>query len=357
MIEWLDKAQRSSPWPEARAVVAGLGARGYSAADVLLEMGAHVVVLDDGTHADAANLLELLGAEVQSCCTPDRSSCHPDHSCCHPDESQDLFADALSTCDLVIAPDEDPLSSRIVAHAEEAGVPVWSDVELAWRVQKPDRVVPWLGVTGTTPVGATVYMLEAMLASAGFTVSAVGSGGRPILETVLDEVVYDVLAVGMSQTDLVRSPSVRFHSAAILTLQSEAIQDVDQYARIYYQVTHSCLYNVSQPRTEAMVEEADVVEGARAIGITEGIPAISMLGVVDDLLVDRAFIPQRKDSALEVASVSDVPEGPAMIEQALVAAGLARSFGVPALAVRDGLRLFSTEQACTDRNREEGTHE
>ena len=350
MIEWLDRAQRSSPWPEVHAVVAGLGARGYSAADVLLELGAHVVVLDDGTHAEKANLLELLGAEVQS-------TCHPDRSSCHPDESQDLLAAALSTCDLVITSDEDPVSSRIIAQAEELGIPVWSDIELAWRLQQPGHAVPWLGVTGTKPVGTAVHMLEAILAAAGFTVSAVGSGGRPILETVLDEVSYEVLAVGMSKADLIHSPSVRFHSSAILTLQSDTLQDVNQYARIYYQVTHSCLYNVAEPGTEAMVEDADVVEGARAIGFTAGIPAISMLGVVDDLLVDRAFIPQRKDSALEVASLSDVPEGPDMVEQALVAAGLARSFGVPATAVRDGLRLFSSEKSGTDPTSEEGTHE
>jgi len=343
MIEWLDQAQRSSPWPEVRAIVAGLGERGYSAADVLLEMGAHVVVLDDGTHADRANLLELLGAEVESSC--------------HPDENQGLSVAALNACDLVIASDEDPVSSRIVAQAKEAGVLVWSDIELAWKLQQPGRAVPWLGVTGTTPVGTAVQMVEAIVAAAGFTVSAVGSGGRPILETVLDEVSYDVLAVGMSLADLIHSPSVRFHSSAILTLQSDTLQDVDQYARIYYQVTHSCLYNVAEPGTEAMVEEADVVEGARAIGFTAGIPAISMLGVVDNLLVDRAFIPQRKDSALEVASVSDVPEGPSMVEQALAAAGLARSFGVPAKAVRDGLRLFSSERGRTDPTSEEGTHE
>ena len=56
-----------------------------------------------------------------------------------------------------------------------------------------------------------------------------------------------------------------------------------------------------------MVEQAEVIEGARAIGFTLGTPGLSMLGVVDDLLVDRAFIPQRRDSALELAKVSDVP--------------------------------------------------
>jgi UDP-N-acetylmuramoylalanine--D-glutamate ligase len=64
-----------------------------------------------------------------------------------------------------------------------------------------------------------------------------------------------------------------------------------------------------------------------------------MLGVVDDLLVDRAFIEQRRDSALELASVNDVsPAAPHNVANALAAAGLARSYGVPATAVRQGLR-------------------
>jgi len=87
------------------------------------------------------------------------------------------------------------------------------------------------------------------------------------------------------------------------------------------------------------VEEAEVVEGARAIGFTLGTPGLSMVGVVDDLLVDRAFIEQRRDSALELAKISDItPAAPHNVANALAAAALARSYGVPAIAVRDGLR-------------------
>jgi UDP-N-acetylmuramoylalanine--D-glutamate ligase len=110
-------------------------------------------------------------------------------------------------------------------------------------------------------------------------------------------------------------------------------------ASIYARVAASCVYNVEDRTTERMVEEAEVVEGARAIGFTLGTPGLSMLGVVDDLLVDRAFIEQRFDSALELASVTDVhPPAPHNVANALAAAALARSFGIPATAVRDGLR-------------------
>jgi UDP-N-acetylmuramoylalanine--D-glutamate ligase len=90
-----------------------------------------------------------------------------------------------------------------------------------------------------------------------------------------------------------------------------------------------------------MVENADVVEGCRAIGFTLGVPAVSMVGVVDDVLVDRAFIPQRAREAQELALVADVrPAAPHNVANALAAAALARAYGVPAAAVRDGLRAF-----------------
>ena len=87
--------------------------------------------------------------------------------------------------------------------------------------------------------------------------------------------------------------------------------------------------------------DAEVVEGARAIGITLDTPGVSMLGLVEDLLVDRAFIPQRQTSAAELAGVADLGPGgtdPSYLRAALAAAALARAHGVSQVAVRDGLR-------------------
>ena len=61
-----------------------------------------------------------------------------------------------------------------------------------------------------------------------------------------------------------------------------------------------------------------VVEGCRAIGYTLGVPAVGMLGVVDDMLVDRALIPDRATAAQELAYVADVqPAAPHVGELAL----------------------------------------
>src|SRR5581483_8813341 len=111
--------------------------------------------------------------------------------------------------------------------------------------------------------------------------------------------------------------------------------------RIYQGNRVACVYNAADPETERLVREADVEEGCRAVGFTLGAPAVSQLGVVDDLLVDRAFVADRQRSAAELASVADVhPPAPHNIADALAAAALARAYGVEPRAVRDGLRAF-----------------
>jgi UDP-N-acetylmuramoylalanine--D-glutamate ligase len=325
---WITTADGASPWPQAHVVVAGIGVSGFAAADGLLQFGATVTVLDDKdspANTDKASLLEVLGGTVRL----------------GPGASAELPPDA----DLVITTGWRP-DTPLLAAAAKTGVPIWSEVELAWRLSRPNRMVPWLGITGTNGKTTTTQMLEAILTAAGLRTAAVGNIGRPIMETVLDPEPYDVLAVELSSHQLHWSNSLALHSAAVLNLQPDHLEWHGSYqayrdakAKIYTGVQASCVYNVADPATERMVEEAEVVEGARAIGFTLGIPDRSMLGIVDDLLVDRAFVAQRRDSALELAKVADVsPASPHNLENALAAAALARSYGVPATAVREGLR-------------------
>ena len=340
MKDWIAGADRLSPWPQATVVVAGLGTSGFAAADGLLDLGAQVVVLDESdspANTEKATVLEMLDATVRL----------------GPGATATLPAEA----DLVVTSPGWRPSAPLLAQAALRGIPVWGEVELAWRMSLPDRQVPWLAVTGTNGKTTTVGMLESMLTAAGLRTSAVGNVGRPIVEAVLDEVSYDVLAVELSSFQLHWTNSLSLHSAAVLNLAPDHLEwyadaagwppgvtdPMGAYAadkaRIYSRVRNSCVYNVADPATEQMVEDAEVAEGARAIGFTLGIPGPSMLGVVDDLLVDRAFIPQRRDSAVELAKLADVvPYAPHNVENALAAAALARSFGVPPTAVARGLQ-------------------
>ena len=313
-------------------VVAGLGSSGFAAADALLELGAAVRVVDQSQSdavTDRANLLETLGATV---------------------ELGLALTEHLGGADLVIASPGWHPDAPLFQLADAAAVPVWGDVELAWRLMHPDRIVDWIGVTGTNGKTTTTLMLDSMLRADGRNSAAAGNIGRPIIEALRDPAGYDVLAVELSSFELHWMRSVALYSSVVLNVHEDHLEWY-QYAddpmaaytgdkgRVYRGVVNSCVYNVAEDVTRELVEQADVTEGARAIGFTSGIPSVSMVGVVDGLIVDRAFIDKRADSALPLADVADVhPLAPHTLSDALAAAALARSYGVKPRAVADGLR-------------------
>ncbi len=191
-------------------------------------------------------------------------------------------------------------------------------------------------------------MLAAILEAAGLRTAAVGNIGTPLIDAVAAEPPHDVLAVELSSYQLHWAPSLRPHSAAVLNLAPDHLDwhgSMESYAadkgRIYQGNTVACVYNAADPATETLVRKAEVEEGCRAVGFTLGPPAVSQLGVVDGILVDRAFVGNRQTQAQELAEVADVdPPAPHNVANALAAAALARAYGVPAHAVRDGLRAF-----------------
>ncbi|MEU3465323.1 UDP-N-acetylmuramoyl-L-alanine--D-glutamate ligase [Streptomyces sp. NPDC006733] len=311
-----------------RVTVAGLGVSGVPAARALHALGAVVTVVNSGdgdkARAEAESLREL-GVTVRL-------------------GDGDTLPEGTGL--VVTAPGWKP-TSPLFAAAEAAGVEVWGDVELAWRL-RGEKAAPWLAVTGTNGKTTTVQMLASILTAAGLRTAAVGNIGVSVLDAVLGEQEYDVLAVELSSYQLHWAPSVRPHSAVVLNLAPDHLDwhgSMAAYAadkgRIYEGNQVACVYNTADPATEALVREADVEEGARAIGFTLGSPAPSQFGVVDGILLDRAFVAGRQKNAQELAEVSDIhPPAPHNIANALAAAALARAFGVEPAAVRDGLRAF-----------------
>ncbi|MGI5399611.1 UDP-N-acetylmuramoyl-L-alanine--D-glutamate ligase [Streptomyces sp. CA-135486] len=318
-------------WQGKRVTVAGLGVSGIPAARVLHGLGAVVTVVNDGdderSRAQAAEL-EAAGITVRL---------------------GDGATLPAGTELIVTTPGWKPDKPLFLA-AAEAGVPVWGDVELAWRLRGRDgrKAAPWLAVTGTNGKTTTVRMLASILRAAGLRTAAVGNIGVSLLDAVLGEEEYDVLAVELSSYQLHWAPSLRAHSAVVLNLAPDHLDwhgSMQAYAadkgRIYEGNTVACVYNAADQATEDLVREADVEEGCRAIGFTLGTPGASQLGVVDGILVDRAFVENRQKQAQELAEVADVdPPAPHNIANALAAAALARAYGVAPAAVRDGLRNF-----------------
>ena len=339
-----DRTRDLSSWDDAgwrglRVVVTGLGVSGFAAADTLAELGAVVVVVDGADTPEnraKAETLRIVGvADVLLSEQATRS----------------LPAVAGEPADLVVTspgwrPDQPLL---MAAHA--AGLPIWSDVELAWRVrERAGRpTAEWVCLTGTNGKTTTVTMVEAILRADGRRALACGNVGTPVLDAVRDPEGYDTLALELSSFQLHWTHRIEPASSAVLNLAEDHVDwhgSMEEYAaakgKVYENTAVACVYNQADALTRTLVERADVQEGCRAVGFTTDSPAVSDVGVVDGILVDRAFLENRRHEAVALAERADLgPVAPRhTVANAAAAAALTRAVGVSPEAVAEGLRSY-----------------
>jgi UDP-N-acetylmuramoylalanine--D-glutamate ligase len=306
-------------WAGRRVCVTGVAISGAAAARALVARGADVTVVEgrDGPREhEGAALLRAAGATVLL---------------------GPASAQLPAGTDLVVtSPGWRPDQPLLVA-AADAGVPVWGEVELAWRLRDP--AVPWLGVTGTNGKTTTVQMLEAILLSAGARAVAAGNVGRPLVEVVTADPAYDVIAVEVSSFQLHWTSTVEFTAAAVLNVAPDHIDwhgSLEAYAADKALAWRGRgLVVVNDDDRAARELAASIAPGRTVRGFTLGEPGRGHLGVRDGWLVDS------DEAHTLLAEVADVrPAAPHNVANALAAAALARAYGVQAVAVRDGLRGF-----------------
>jgi UDP-N-acetylmuramoylalanine--D-glutamate ligase len=314
-------------WTGRAICVAGAGISGQAAARALAARGARVTLVDARDDEALRAKIALPGVAVRL-------------------GDGDTLPDGTEM--VVTSPGWRP-DAPLLAAAASAGVEIIGEVELAWRLRGPGAA-PWLAITGTDGKTTVVRMLACMLAAAGHRTIAVGNVGTPIVEAVAGNGAdsaepYDVLAVELSSFQLHWSGSVRPYAATILNLAPDHIDwhgSLEAYAadkaKIFAPGTLAVV-NVDDEWSARLGERAE-----RSVGFTLGSPRAGQLGLVDDLLVDRAFTADPVREAAELAELTDVrPYAPHNVANALAAAALARAFGVPAEAVRDGLRAFTPD--------------
>lgn len=309
-----------------RVLVAGGRATGVAVVELLLDLGASPEVMDQ-TFADPAAGADFRGRGI------------PVHA---PADFED--ADGVARVPdgielIVVSPGFRPDTPLLVA-AAAAGLPVWGDVELAWRADRDGLFgAPrtWLVITGTNGKTTTTGMIESIVDAAGLSGLACGNIGLTVADALRTEPRADVLCVEMSSFQLHWAPSVRPHAGVVLNVADDHLDwhgSLEAYAAAKARVLvgEVAIVGVDDAGAAAL----EVPSTSRRVGFTLGAPTSGELGIVDGMLIDNAF----GESLALLPAAQIRPGGPSGLSDALAAAALARAIDVPVAAVARGLGAY-----------------
>ena len=296
-----------------KVLVAGGGVTGSAVAKTLASRGASIVIVDENQDLDleftvlAPSLIKI----------------------------KDYFA-------VVVSPGWKPTHPIVIA-AVESGIQIWNEIDLAWAISR--EISPqqkWMAITGTNGKTTTVEMAVAMLQSAGLSAAACGNVGDTVIDAVIHNEPFDYLILELSSFQLHWMQHASFTSIAILNLADVHLDwhgSFDNYCRAKFSLlNHSDIAVLNADDSEVM-QRARSWAGKK-IFFTLETPAAGELGVVEDLLVDRAFIRDPHEASM-IAQINDIqPTLPHSVSNALAAAGLALSVGVSYADIQKALIGF-----------------
>ena len=296
-------------------LVAGLGKSGRAAARQLAEAGAEVVACDDNPELDAG---ELAAVGVKT---------HLGPGALELLEGREL---------LVVAPGL-PEAHPLIQAALGAGVPVWSEVELAARVS----TMPLVGVTGTNGKTTTTELAAAMLTASGLHAVAAGNVGLPLVDAVLARRPPDAVVAELSSFQLRFTFTLRLVAGAWLNFAADHLdwhRDLAAYAAAKARVWANqrrddwSLYAADDP---VVADHAAAAPGT-AVPFAVGRAAAGGLGIEAGIALSR--IPGH-ESGLWRAAALRLP-GRHNLGNALAASGLALALGAHPAAMARAVAAF-----------------
>ena len=303
----------------ARVLVVGAARSGLAAAELAARMGAAVTLNDRRSEAELGPLAD----RARACGAAIVAGDHP--------------AALAGGADLVVVSPGVPPETAPIAEARRRGVPVWSEIELAWRFAE-GRVV---AITGTNGKSTTTAMAGAILRGAGIPGGTGGNLGTPFSELLVEDGPAAVHAVEVSSFQLEAIDTFRASAATILNLTPDHF---DRYPSLEAYAAAKARLLETQGPDDAAILNADDPEHRRFL------PAVR--GLLHAFSVRRepeagAFVRGgrlRLRTALgedDLIGVSELPvPGEHNVQNALAAALLCRLAGCPVSAIASGLHGY-----------------
>jgi UDP-N-acetylmuramoylalanine--D-glutamate ligase len=269
------------PWLPRRALVVGLARSGRAAALALARRGVNVVAADRSVDADPGRLAAV-GVEVWL-------------------GTEDVSL--LQGVDLLLKSPGVPAESPLPAAARARGVPIWSEVELGYRLLPSGTGL--IGVTGTNGKTTTTELLGAILRADGRRVAVAGNVGRALTDAAEElDGPGAWVACELSSFQLEDVHTLACDVAVLLNLEPDHL---DRHGTL-------AAYRAAKLR---------IFERARARVVPRGFGLAGVEFAADDLLPAEPRIPGTHNR-----------------ENAAAATAAARAAAVPDEAIAEALRAF-----------------
>jgi len=250
-------------------------------------------------------------------------------------------ATAAGEWDLVVASPGIPPRSPLMRSAVGLGVPVISEVELAWRVTD----APFVAVTGTNGKTTTTSLLAHLLRGSGIEAQAVGNIGSPAISAAATAQEDTVLVAEVSSFQLALTQRFRPRVAVLLNITPDHVDwhgSVEAYetdkVRVFANMGtgDTAIIDVDDPRSAVWAERvaARGVEVVRVSGATSATSGAHLEH--DTLTVTRGGVHTKLVPVGELGI-----RGRHNVSNALAAAAAALVMGASSAAVSDGLRSFA----------------
>ncbi len=259
-----------------------------------------------------------------------------------PDAIRTEAVELINFDSVVISPgwrQDHPLVKRVLA----SDVTLLNEIDLAWQIRS--EVAPgqkWIALTGTNGKTTTVEMTAKILQTAGLKAVACGNVGDTVIDAVDRAEPYEYLVLELSSFQLHWAKQAQFVSAAILNIADDHLDwhgSFDSYADAKFSILDRCEIAILNADDGEIVKRANRFTDRKVFFSLET-PAPGEIGVVENLLVDRAFVadPQQASMICELADIK--PTVPHNVSNALAAAALARSIDVPHEIIQSALQQF-----------------
>ena len=229
----------------------------------------------------------------------------------------------------------------VVLAARKARIALINEVDLAWSLKPAGQ--KWIALTGTNGKTSTVELTAAILRSGGISAIACGNVGTTVIEIIESTEKYEILVLELSSFQLHWLEDAQFVSSAILNIAQDHVDwhgSFDAYAHDKISILDKSMTAILNAEDGEIVSRTTHWQG-RKVFFSLDTPAPGEIGVVEELLVDRAFVADPQEAAMISELIEVTPTVPHNVSNSLAAAGLARTVGVSHEAIRAAITAFT----------------